>query len=355
MPNTFSPLIVPATMAQEGLVRQLLLYFETVFLYTPVERSHSGLPPEFSPLCQPYAPVPFGTSLANFEQLIRDMTSHRAEYYGGGLSSLSARANSIDEESVWRLIGQLAPGASDPARQDPLLQSRLLLRLAEIRDQEELEIARTLAAVDCQGMALLHGLTAGDDDDEAGIGGLISHPAQQSGDTLDQRLQAWAQLFLADPRMNEHWLLAATPETLAVLADHATTSITEAPTLAISLPLPGKSVYDSSPTQYLAQRQGWRTAAADCLTTLRETLLVAAASALPAQGSGLTQELEARLAGFHQWGAGGHDTLDLWLLPRSLPQVFARIAKRPPPAPGPLHHAYGVVAVPRMDSANGRG
>lgn len=349
MPNTLSPLIVPATIAQEDIIRQLLLYCDTVFLYAPAENSHLDLPTELNPLCQQYAPVPFNELLTNFDQLIREMTTHRSEYYGGRLSSLSAQTSAVDEESVWRLIKRLNPGTINTAQQETLFQARLLLKLAEIRDQEEQDIVRTLASLDSQNLALLHGLTAGEDDDAAEIGSLLQHNQQQPEDYLNNRLKAWANLFLADPRMEDHWLLAAPQNILAVLTDYATTRINESPTLILSLPLPQTSLIMAlSPAQYLDQRSAWQTATNECLALVRSAITTAAQTGDLIDRAALEQELHSQIKQLNNWGKSEQESLDFWLLPLSLPRLFAKIARKTEPSTTAQTLGHCVVAVPRQ-------
>lgn len=348
MPNTFiSPLIVPATIAQEDVIRQLLLYFEQVFLYAPTENIPPNLPPELNDLCQQYAPVPFGEFLANFEKLIRDMTSNRAEYYGGGLSSLSSKANSaIDEETVWRLIKRLSSGTTDTAQQETLFQARLLLKLAEIRDQEEQDIAQTLTALDAQGQALLHGLTHDDEDLDDKVDSVGCHNTRPSGDSLDKRLHAWAHLFLADPRREEHWLLAAPLDVLAVLNDYATTSLNQTPALILSLPLPRTPIIGLSPSQYRIERTEWQATTAKIQTIVHAALTTAAKTGDLVERTAIEEELHTHINQFKDWGKSAQDSLDFWLLPVSLPRLFAQITRRTEPPTTARTTPHCVVAVP---------
>ncbi len=347
MPHNFSTLLMPATIAREETIRQLLLYFETVFLYSPTEDPPPALAPEFAALCRHYAPAPFGKHLANFKQLIRDMTGHRAEYYGGGLSRLSAKTSAVDEESVWRLISRLSPQATGRTQDEALFQARLLLRLAEIRDQEEEEIEKTLTEIESQGQAMLHGLSEEDDDEHGELTALIRHERQAAGDTLEQRLRAWTRLFLADPRMGEHWLFATSPEVLAILTEHATTRLDEAPARLLSLPLPGATLMELAPADYLRERAAWRQETGTLLAALAVGLKQAATSGAFVPDDSIRAQLAACPQKMMARGNAPQATLDIHLLPVSLTALLAKIAKAPVPeaAAPPLPH--GLVAVIR--------
>lgn len=348
MPLNFSSLILPATIPQEESIRQLLLYFETIFLYSPTEDIGEQLPAELRSLCCHYAPVPFGDGLHNFQELLRDMTTNRAEYYGGGLSALSTKASAVDEESVWRLISRLSPQAANSAQHETLLQARLLLRLAEVRDQEEKEIERTLALIDGKSQAMLQGLTEGDEEESAEVPALAALPdRQQSDDTLQKRLRAWAHLFLADNRMENHWLVSTTPEVLAILADHASRQMNEGPNRLLSLPLPGASIMDLTPEAYLQERRAWRQETSACLAALAVGLKGAAATGTFGVGGSLGEQLAACHQKMPSWGDEPQARLDLYLLPVSLAWLFAKIAKVEAQEAGSSILPHGLVAVIR--------
>lgn len=346
MPLNFSTLILADTIPQEATLRQLLLYFETIFLYSPQEDIPERLPAALSHLYCHYAPVPFGDGLHNFQQLIRDMTNNRATYYGGGLSSLAAQANSVDEESVWRLVSRLSPMEGTNAAPDALLQARLLLKLAEVRAQEDQDIEQTLFEIDNQRQTMLQGLSNDDDNEDAKLAPLISLDRQPGDAHLEQRLRAWALLFLADRDMAKHWLLSTTPEVMAILADYATKTINEQPHLLLSLPLPGTAVVSSlTPEAYLLERRAWR----------QETSTGLAALAVGIKGSATTgtfsdaASILAQLTACHQkmsaWGGSPQARLELYLLPVSLAALLAKIAKVPVHDLRAASLPHGLVAV----------
>jgi len=347
MPLNFSTLILPDTIPQEDSLRQLLLYFETIFLYSPMEDIPERLPLEFRSLCRHYAPVPFGEALQNFQQLIRDMTANRAEYYGCGLSAISAKANAVDEESVWRLISRLSPQAANNARHETLLQARLLLSLAEVRDREEKEIELTLAEIDGKGQSMLHGLTEEDEEEDVEMPSFSSEDRQQSDEALEKRLRAWAHLFLADERMGNHWLVSTTPTVLAILADYASTQMNVGPNRLLSLPLPGAAVMSLTPAAYLRERREWRQETSASLAALAVGLKGAATTGAFIGGEAIREQFITYHQKMPSWGGEPQATLDLYLLPVSLTGLFAKIAKVPVPESGTPLLPYGLVAVIR--------
>ncbi len=347
MSLNFSTLILPDTIPQEDSIRQLLLYFETIFLYSPSEDIPVRLPAEFSRLYRHYAPVPFGDTLPNFQQLVRDMTKNRAEFYGGGLSALSTRTNAVDEESVWRLVSRLSPQPTSNIQHETLLQARLLLKLAEVREQEENEIERTLTDIANQSRVMLQGLTdeTGDEEEKDAISVLAYPDQQQSDNTLGKRLRAWAHLFVADERRADHWLVSTTPEMLASLIDFASTEMNESPNRLLSLPLPGASIIGLSPADYLLERRAWRQEASVSLAALALGLKGAVASGIFETSATIHTQLAACQRKMPAWGGKPQAHLELYLLPVPLGWLFAKIAKVPVHASEASALTHGLVAV----------
>ena len=151
--TTFNSLILPNTIPDETTIRQLLLFSGSIFQFAPAEDSiNNEVITKFHNKFIHYAPVPFGDSLESFQNFFNDLTSHRAEYYSGALSHLSAGISTdIDESSVWQLIHSFAKQtSSEEESAQTLMHARLLLKLAEIHDIEESEINAAISEVDSQ-------------------------------------------------------------------------------------------------------------------------------------------------------------------------------------------------------------
>lgn len=348
MPLNFSTLILPDTIPQEGSFRQLLLYFETIFLYSASEEIPVSLPDEFRDLLRHYAPAPFGAALPNFTELLRNMTKNRSDYYKGGLASLSAHHNAIDEETVWRLIDRLTPETTNTNTQhEALLQAKLLLALAEVRDQEEEEIARALSAIDGQRKRMLDGLTEEEEDEDESIELLpfAKGDRQQRDNSLEKRLRAWSYLFLADTKMPRHWLLSTTPDTFAILVEHTSSQIQEEPNRLLRLPLPGPAIMDLPVAGYLQKRQAWRQEMSVCLATLAVGLKEAANTGVFGVSESIQEKLNANSQKMPAWQEEASAMLDIYLLPVSLATLFAKIAKVAIPESGESPLPHGLVAV----------
>ena len=346
MTQYFSTLLLPDTIPQEATLRQLLLYFETIFLYSPTEDILQRLSPEIQSLCRQYAPVPLGEGLQTFQRLIHDMTAHRAEYYGGGLSAISTRLSAVDEESVWQLIHRLSPPTGKKVQSETLLQARLLLQLAEIQDQENGELQQTLRELDHKQEALLRELVHDEDRLPAKFDCLIDSSPSQVNDHLEQRLRAWGHLFLADDERKKHWLISTSPAVLAILNEYASATINEIPNRLLSLPIPGvRAIMDLAPADYLKERRVWRQQASTSLAALAVGIKGATISGTFDQGDSLLEQIVAGYQKMSAWQDTRQATLNLYLLPLSLSNLFAKITKRLAQEPGASASPYGLVAV----------
>jgi len=344
MTQYFSTLLLPATIPQEAVLRQLLLYFETIFLYSPTEDIPQRLSPEIHSLCRQYAPVPFGDGLQTFQQLIHDMTANRAEYYGGGLSAISTKLRAVDEESVWQLIHRLSPQTERKVHSETLLQARLLLQLAEIQDQENQEVEQALDELERRQEAMLRELAHDDAPQPVDYDPLIASYQARANDHLAQRLRAWGHLFLADADREKHWLISTTPAVMAMLNEYATTTIQQGSNRLLSLPIPGeKAIMDLTPQAYLTKRRVWRQQVSTSLASLAIAIKEASISGTFDQGKSL---LEPIVAGYQKMSLGqdsNQATLDVYLFPMSLTNLFAKITKQPAPSQETSTSPYALV------------
>lgn len=349
MTHYFSTLLLPTTIPQEAVLRQLLLYFETIFLYSPTESIPQHLSSEIHSLCRQYAPVPFGDGLQTFQRLIHDMTANRAEYYGGGLSAISTRLRAVDEESVWQLIHRLSPPTGEKLHSETLLQARLLLQLAEIQDRENQELEQELNTLDHRQEALLKELAHDDAPQPVECDPLIASYQARANDHLEQRLRAWGHLFLADADREKHWLISTTPAVMAILNEYATTTIQPSPNRLLSLPIPGaKAIMELTPQEYLTARRVFRQQASTSLASLAIGIKEATISGTFDQGKSLLEAIAAAYQPMSICQDSNQATLDLYLLPISLANLFAKITKQP--APGQETSPYALVVVVQASS-----
>jgi len=225
----------PVTIPQDRLFRQLLLVFDEIFLYAASEDGCDDNIYSRNHLLKHYAPLPFGADLSKFQRLILDIIANRAEYYSGGLFSLSMAA-AHNENAVWQLVSEImSPEKWEDKHAKTLLQARLILRLAEIATAEEEVICQDLARINRKVDSLLDYLR----DEEAAANPETAHLSTAVAMNLPKLVRAWACLFLADKAVCRSAIVStANLEVFEMLADYYSANLHEQPIKLCTLPLP---------------------------------------------------------------------------------------------------------------------
>jgi hypothetical protein len=153
--------------------------------------------------------LPLGDDQERFMAMVNDIRTHAGEYYESCLASLSSQSRvDRDEASVWQLVASLhgEQGATeeDPALIEKQWQARLVLKLAEIVAEDQVDIDRTLANLSQKGQEVFSNLKGGIDDPEEGADifeGIYSGSTGASQNPVRARhlLAAWGVLFANDP------------------------------------------------------------------------------------------------------------------------------------------------------------
>ncbi len=265
--NLKTILIPPLSIPRERLFRQFLIIFDEISLYAASE--DTCRPEDFysrQHLIRRYAPVPFAEDLENFQHLIRDISSHRDEYYSGGVFSMSKAAR-VDEEAVWDLVSRImTPENSEDKKLSALTQARLLLRLSEIMTDEEEEINNSLQQVEQRTASMLSALQNTAATTTAGH----TPAASEAGGPAMQQLKAWIYLFMADKEVDRPWTAApASRETFEILADYYSRELDKGPHLVCRLPLPD---CEGDNDKYLELRNKIRQAGSQTLQGLEKEL-----------------------------------------------------------------------------------
>ncbi len=306
-------LYFPETIIDPQITARLLIFFETVHYYRPTEASdqpgeaHSPLSRLLGDkgLCQGITPAPLGSDIDRFNRLIRDL-QYRRDDYGDRLAFLSLAATlpvfAADKEeastgslttAIFKASGiQKNDGEKKEERNRmELWQARIILKLAEILDQEEKEIATALGRITTRQRNLLAALKGpGDiagkliDDISWPASRHDAHPRSQPIMTA-QRMKAWTQLFLAEQKELKPtarcWLLTTSqPETAAMINDAYETLFKKPAAAIYSVPLPVLHDYRSASEttellaaeSYLKDRTAFRTNAMAPLSFFINTL-----------------------------------------------------------------------------------
>ncbi|MCK5324250.1 MAG: hypothetical protein KAJ45_08880, partial [Desulfobulbaceae bacterium] len=295
--NYNNTLFFPDTVLNKNTVKKLLLFFESVYHYLPTEAETGTEDETFSDeLIRGYAPVPLGDDLLRFRKMMKDLTGHGDEYYGGYLSSLSHDLlNDRDEGSVWALISNISGTdgrtASTPAAEsiEELWRARLLLKLAESLDHADQETNNGLARIESRQTVLMESLRGEDGfsekttmEDTADLHNEIPEAVSfnikdisvpsHSPIRAEYLIKAWGRLYIADRNIeNRPFILTTDRINAAPLFDALEYHFKKEPVKLFSITLPDFARAEDS--EYLNARNSFRLIAGDCIKNMTQLLL----------------------------------------------------------------------------------
>ncbi len=191
----------------------LLQVFATTHIVKVVEdeRESAGSIDTFTngSFCQALVPHPLGSDRQRFLNLIDDIQNRKDDYAAQlsalTLASLSARKRQ-ETESRQQIISSLigAPAdISDTIRseeKEQLWHARLILKIGEMLDREEDEVAQALTSLEDSEAELFARLKGPEGDEEAEglystLHAQVTKVSQQSANSIKKRLQAWFRLI----------------------------------------------------------------------------------------------------------------------------------------------------------------
>ncbi|MEN8142106.1 MAG: hypothetical protein ABFQ82_00745 [Thermodesulfobacteriota bacterium] len=242
--NIIKGLYFPGTMARGAAFNSLLCLLDQIDYYLVVEDDQdqpgdSGA----NSYWQGQVVAPLGEEREKFLAMIRDIRLYGAQYYENCLARLSADGGlDSDETSARQLAARVKEGKAGGSEKLPsakLWQARVVLRLAEILEEEKTEIDRGLAAVKRNEMNVFRGLKGEDEDskedDLFSYGGpevIGSKPVN-----FDKALPAWGVLHTVDSQ-DHPFLVTDNAAAAAVLFDVTEAMAGEEVQLLVAIDLP---------------------------------------------------------------------------------------------------------------------
>jgi len=212
--NSLEAIYFPGTAIYSARQFPVFLLLEKAHLLRPVELPDTAdnSPDIFitSGLCQEYTPCPLGDSRDRFLRLIKDIRERKDDYAAQlsalTIASLSAKKASIDDTArgiISSLLGSHGVTMSpEIEHDDQLWQARLVLKIAEILDQEEEEVAMQMAMLEDQEKDLFKELQGEIDDEEEEslldeLRQMQDKLARPTAATVKNRLNGWSKLYRA--------------------------------------------------------------------------------------------------------------------------------------------------------------
>lgn len=238
---TNQALYFPDTDIDIKKIFQDLLFFDHIYFYQVAEDINQSTDERWNDFCSGYPPLPFGSDLDRFKQLLKDLKGHEQEFYRGQLSGMAlGDLESRDEKTVREIISSVSgknnqTGGADG--RDSLWHHRLLLKLAEIRRDEEEELANKLAEISEKETSLYDSLKGHPEIDRL-LTGISSGPTALT-DMTDIVLRSWGHLFLNDDKQHHSTLLTANQDAAESLFEaHSALSEARLPVRICRLSLP---------------------------------------------------------------------------------------------------------------------
>jgi len=368
--NIPTALYFPETAPDHDSLRHLLLFFESIACYRPVENdlpldtllTNEGWISEFTP-------APLADERDRFLRLIIDVKQNGLQYLEGFLSSLAVQAaKDRDELASWSLasrLRKLTPDAANDRSHEVLWQARFILKLAEIYAEEEREILAGLRAAEAGNIKLLQSLhgseaeglskedIADDNDDADMIFPDLSVPDRIRLPIPTKRLISfWANFFIRDPAGGTYRTLATAMEEAAdEMIDSCTSRVNQEPFLLADLPMP--DVSSMSDMNYSSLRAKFRQTNHERLATISVDIksLASAHDCLDKESKIIVARLQQAAqscSAIDMNPAGNQHSLALYLLPGVSPgQLINRYVRSSGKEIEEEHHPNTVLAVLR--------
>jgi len=291
--------------------------------------------------CQVHTPSRLGTDRDRFLHLVNDIKSRKDNYVEQlsylSIASLSEQPRQGDP-SKQTIISSLLQGmdqgddAHDEQERLALWQARLVLSIAEILDQEEEELARQLAAIDDQEIALFRSLQgeikeSGDENESPEdpfqeLLELRQKLNQPRPGMIKNRLRAWSRLYLSGPLPDLVLWTTCRQEAADILLEQYEQECGQAPLPLLQLELPAMFNNDLATEaeriqQFKAETQSLAHALAEALERLvtSERADKGNPALLLPQAEEWREAWNATLESFFPSGEYGRMTLNLSLLP----------------------------------------
>ncbi len=304
--NSLETFYFPDTVLPRPHQLALALFFDTIHLLQPVEDGEQqgqdiaaapgSYPFTESGFCQAHTPSRLGVDRDRFLHLLHDI-SHKKDAYVEQLSyltlaSLSApagRGENSKQAIMSSLLQDMAPGneAQDEQERLALWQARLVLKIAELLDQEEEELTRQMATVDDREIALFRSLQgeireSGDEDaiEEDPFAELLALKQkmnQPRPGMIKNRLRAWGRLYASGPLPVQPLMwLTRRQEAADILLEQYEQESGRAPVMLMQLELPVSRLPDQTAmslqvTQFRTEMQVHLSAMAAALAALVTT------------------------------------------------------------------------------------
>ncbi len=248
--NTLESLYFPGTQLYSGSQYSVFLLFSKLHFLQPVEDNetvdNSADIFKTSGHCQAHTPSPLGQNRDRFLHLIRDIRERKDDYAAQlsmlTVASMSGKKASLEDSSqgiVTSILGGHGLKTTNDKEDDVLLwQARLVLKIGEILDQEEEDVAMQMALLDDEEDGLFKTLQGELTDEDENLLDELRQIKEKiirpSAGAIKNRLSAWTRFYNSGDMQNHkiwltHMVEAADSllERYETLHNHAATKIAD--------------------------------------------------------------------------------------------------------------------------------
>lgn len=322
--STLEALYFPGTQIYSGSQFPAFLLFSKIHLLQPVESDETtdNSADIFTTVdrCQAHTPCPLGESKDRFLHLIRDIRE-RKDDYAAQLSSLTVAAmsekkSSVDDTTqgiITSLLGGHGVPAVDEGENDvQLWQARLLLKIAEILETEEEEVAMQMALLDDEEDGLFKELQGELNQEEetliAELRQLNEKISRPSISTIRKKLSAWNSLYKSGESPIQKLWLTSTVEAADILLEKYAEQSDKSAEVIAEIQLPANLGWNRSDA--LKAIELFQQKYKEILDQLRTAISNEDTDSLPA----LTKEWNEALAAIFAEDANGRTLLTIYKL-----------------------------------------
>ncbi len=249
-----SAVIFPGTVPATQVLIPLVLVFEPVVYYQPVENDDSR--ETLSTLCEAmversscslHAPAPLGDNRDRFLQLVRDIRERRDDYTAQlahvSLASIStgSRPSTESKSSILSslLSGHGIESAGQEQKEKLLWQARLILKMAEQHDVEQQKINEDMQNIRAREQNLFAGLSH-ENGSPFSLTGKMTSLVSDTDSMQRFRLKAWARIFAfgLSPLVDSRFFVSENPDAVDRLVEEYERNFSSCPASFLTIPLP---------------------------------------------------------------------------------------------------------------------
>jgi len=255
--NILETLYFPDTAIQSERQYPLFLLFSKVNIIHLIEPD-TGEPEDkadsfmYGKLCQAHTPSPLGDDKDRFLYLINDIKNRKDDYAAqlghltlASLSRDTPKGEDAKHQIMSTILGKPSTAIEEPAdsTRDKEWHARLVLKIGEILDKEQEDVAKAMIFLEESETDLFDKLKGGDEDDEADnlYKDLLKLKAQlgsPSTESVENRLSAWFTFTSSAPLPKCRIWSTTRTEAAAVLVENHTKAHNVPPKLVAELSLP---------------------------------------------------------------------------------------------------------------------